>query len=138
MRVFSTVFAASLALSSATSYSQSQTRPQTRAASAARSTITVTVTDRTGKPLSEVQVTMTGPVDRSGETGTDGIVAFQGMPSGAYRLRYDREGSISLEREVTVVGGKPLNVTSALTDAPPPPPPPKPEPAPPPPAAPPP
>jgi hypothetical protein len=49
---------------------------------------------------------------------------------GSYRLRFTREGFVTLERDVTVRSGQPLKVDITMTPAPPPPPPPAcPEPA---------
>jgi mannose-6-phosphate isomerase-like protein (cupin superfamily) len=43
------------------------------------------------------------------------------MRPGTYRLRFEREGSITLEREVTIRGGESAIVEAALSAAPPPP-----------------
>jgi mannose-6-phosphate isomerase-like protein (cupin superfamily) len=91
----------------------------------------VLVTDSTGAPLSDVEVTLTGPAERSGRT-ENGRIAFENLPAGAYRFRFDKDGFISLERELSARGSAPIQVKAALTAAPPPPPPPKPVEAPPP------
>jgi hypothetical protein len=49
---------------------------------------------------------------------------FEGLPAGAYRFRFDREGFVPLERELTGRGGAPIEVKVTLTPAPPPPEPP--------------
>jgi hypothetical protein len=76
-------------------------------------------------------VAASGPVDRAGRTATDGKVAFSSMRAGTYRLRFEHEGFITLEREVAVAS-RVAEVSVALNPAPAPP---KPV-APPPPAAP--
>ncbi len=56
------------------------------------------------------------------------------MRDGAYRLRFEHDGFITLEREITVRAGQPAEIEVALSMAsPPPPPPPQPETPPPPP-----
>jgi mannose-6-phosphate isomerase-like protein (cupin superfamily) len=69
-----------------------------------------------------------------GQTDDSGLITFQNMAAGTYRLRFEHEGFYTLEKEVNLPTGKPLRVTATLSPAPPPPPPPKPEPPPAPPA----
>jgi mannose-6-phosphate isomerase-like protein (cupin superfamily) len=92
--------------------------PRPAARPAATSTITVQVTDTSGLPLGTVQVSAQGPVSREGTTADDGTVRFATMRAGAYRLRLAREGSITLERDVTVRAGEPLLVDVSLSAAP--------------------
>ena len=109
-----------------------QTKPRPPAPAQTPTTITVTVTDRTGAPLADVHVLLTGSLDRSGSTQTNGVVRFDSVRPGIYRLRFEDERFVLLEREVEIRAGQPPpNVSVALTPAPPPPPPP-PAPAPPP------
>lgn len=83
--------------------------PQTakpRAASpAVTTTLSVTVTDGIGAPISGVAVRLSGPVDREGAT-ENGSLRLQGLRSGTYRLRFARDGFITLERDVTVPSGQ--------------------------------
>jgi hypothetical protein len=104
-------------------------RPPT---AAARPSITVLVTDRVGKPLQDVTVKATGPMEREGKTDSDGTIVLRNLNPGTYRLRFDSAGTIPFEREITVAAGRPVKTNAELTAAPPPPPPPKPEPPPPP------
>ena len=53
------------------------------AAGASTTTTTFTVTDLSGAPLADVHVTLTGTLDRSGSTGTNGILKFDGLRPGA-------------------------------------------------------
>ena len=102
--------------------------PQTRPA-AASLTLAVQVTDQSGNPIPDVAVAASGPVDRSATTGRDGTVAFRSMRSGQYRLRFEREGFVTLERE-QMVRPQAAEVSVALNAAPAkpvPPPPPAPE-----------
>jgi mannose-6-phosphate isomerase-like protein (cupin superfamily) len=82
-------------------------------------------------------VTVEGPAHRQATTER-GRIAFENLPAGLYRLRFEREGFVTLERELTARGATPIDVKVTLSPAPEPPPPPPapaPEPAPPPPAA---
>ena len=97
---------------------------QTRQPVAARVTVAVFVTSMDGKPLPEVWVRASGPVDREGSTDPSGTVTFSNVTAGAYRLRFEHNNFVTLERDVAVVG-KPLKTSVALNAAPPPPPPPK-------------
>src|SRR5262245_19892464 len=101
---------------------------------AAPTTITFTVTDPAGAPLSEVRVNLIGALDRSGSTGSDGTIKFDGLRPGPYRLRFTKEGFTLLEREIEIKAGVPPPAPAVtLTPAPPPPappPPPKEEPKP--------
>jgi mannose-6-phosphate isomerase-like protein (cupin superfamily) len=80
--------------------------------------LSVEVTDRTGSPVADAQVALAGPVDRSGSTDASGALAFRGLRAGTYRLRFEREGFTTLEREVIVSARQPVNVSVALTPAP--------------------
>jgi mannose-6-phosphate isomerase-like protein (cupin superfamily) len=68
--------------------------------------------------MPNVQVTAQGPVAREGVTGDDGSIRFANTRAGTYRLRFVREGSITLERDVTVRPGEPLLVDVSLSAAP--------------------
>jgi mannose-6-phosphate isomerase-like protein (cupin superfamily) len=72
------------------------------AAQGASTTATITVTDLSGTPLPDVHVTLTGAIDRSGSTATNGTVKFDGLRPGTYRLRFDKEGYVLFEREIEV------------------------------------
>lgn len=95
----------------------------------------VVVSDASGALINDAKVTLTGPTERTARTEA-GRLAFENLPPGSYRFRFDKDGYISLERELTARGGAPIDVKVALTAAPPPPkpvepvkPPPAPEPA---------
>ena len=92
-----------------------QGQPRARATSVQ---LSVEVTDRSGSPVADVQVALAGPVDRSGTTGANGAVVFQTVRAGTYRLRFERDGFTTLEREVIVSGRQPVNLSVALTSAP--------------------
>jgi mannose-6-phosphate isomerase-like protein (cupin superfamily) len=93
-------------------------RPAVRPAAAA-TTLSFQVTDALGAPLSDVQVTTQAPIARDGVTGPDGSLRFTNMRAGTYRVRFVRNGSITLERDVTVRAGESLAVDVSLNAAPP-------------------
>lgn len=96
-----------------------------------RGTLTLQVTDRLGNALEDIAVTVTGAVDRSGRTDAGGMLTLKTLSPGLYRLRFEHERFITLERDVTVRGATRTEV--ALSPAPPPvspPPPPAPDPPP--------
>ena len=85
-------------------------------------TVTVQVTDGNGTPLADTTVTtVTGVVSREGLTTADGAMRMMNMRPGTYRLRFEREGSITLEREVIIRAGESSTLDVALNAAPPPP-----------------
>ena len=103
------------------------------AASPPSTTATITVTELSGAPIGEVRVTLKGSVDRSGSTQPNGVVRFDGLRPGTFRLHFEKEGFVTFEREIEVRAKQPApDVSVALTPAPPPPapapPPPAPEP----------
>lgn len=101
--------------------SQPQQKPRTAQPSrggGGGSTLTVEVTDKSGNGLAAVHVAAAGPVDRSGETGQTGSIAFRSMRGGTYRLRFEHEGFTTLERELVMRGGQSTTVSVALTAAP--------------------
>ena len=105
-------------------------RTQPRATSTSTTgTLAVQVTDKSGNGIANVAVAVSGPVERSGQTAADGSVSFRSMRAGTYRLRFEHERFITLEREVMMTRG--ADVAVALNPAPPkavapPPPPPAP------------
>ena len=102
-------------------------------------TLNVRVTDRTGNPALEAQISAEGPSTRSGTTDVLGTLTLRTLQPGTYRIRAERMGFVALEKEVVVRAGTQAT-EFALTAAPPvvepPKPTPPPAPAAPPPAAP--
>lgn len=94
----------------------------------APTTATITVTDLSGAPIPEARVNLIGALDRSGSTRPDGTVTFDTLRPGTYRIRIEKDGYITLEREIEIRAGQPAPAPSlALTPAPEPPAPPAPE-----------
>jgi mannose-6-phosphate isomerase-like protein (cupin superfamily) len=87
--------------------------------------MTVLVTDRQGEALADVEVGMTGPMERDGKTDAEGSIAFRNLGAGNYRLRFEHPEFITLEREVSMQAGRALKTSAALNPAPSPPPPPE-------------
>jgi hypothetical protein len=79
--------------------------------------LAVQVTDKSGNGIGDVAVSVTGPVDRSGNTAADGSVTFRSIRGGTYRLRFQHERYITLERDV-VVAPRATEVSVALNPAP--------------------
>ena len=110
---------------------QTKPRPPAAAATVAPTTATITVTDPPGAPLADVRVVLTGSLDRSGSTQSNGTVKFDSLRPGFYRVRFEKEGYVLFEREIEVRAGQPApNPAVVLTPAPAPPPPPPAAPAP--------
>jgi len=104
-------------LTSASLSAQTAPAPATRA-TAKPATITIHATDPLGVPVADATVTITGPVSREGVTAADGSLRLMNMRAGTYRLRFAREGSITLERDLIVRAGESPTVEVALSPAP--------------------
>src|SRR5215210_379428 len=98
---------------------------QRRGAGGGSATLAIVVSDPAGAPISNVLVTVEGAASRSART-EGGRIALENLPSGSYRLRFEHEGFLTLERELTARGGAPVDVKVTLKPAPPPPAPPAP------------
>jgi mannose-6-phosphate isomerase-like protein (cupin superfamily) len=91
--------------------------------------IDLTVSSQTGTLLSGATVSAEGLSSRQGSTGVDGDVILTNVAAGTYRCRIQREGYITLEKDVTVKVGARTAAEAVLSPAPPPPPAPAPAPA---------
>ena len=103
-------------------------KPQARGPRTA--TFAILVTGPDGAQVPNVSVTVTGPASRTART-EGGRIALENLPLGNYRLRFDRDGFVPLERELAARAGAPIDVKVTLTPMPEPPAPPPPPPAPP-------
>src|SRR6187401_1606016 len=81
-------------------------------------TLNVRVTDRTGNPALEAQISAEGPSSRSGTTDVLGTLTLRTLQPGTYRIRAERMGFVALEKEVVVRAGAPMTTEFALTAAP--------------------
>jgi mannose-6-phosphate isomerase-like protein (cupin superfamily) len=92
----------------------------------------VVVRDVSGNPIGAVTVVVSGAAKTQATTASDGTADLTLAP-GTYRLRFEHERFVTLEREVIVRAGQAGDVEVALALAPPPPAPPPPSTPPPPP-----
>ena len=88
-------------------------------------TFAVAVTDPSGAPVSDVKVSVSGAAARPSRTEA-GRIVFERLPVGAYRMRFEKTGFVTFEREVIARGGKPIDVKVTLVPVPGPPAPPPP------------
>lgn len=96
----------------------------------------IVVRNVSGGPIEGVHVAITGAASAEATTNAEGIASLP-LAAGSYRLRFEHDDFITLERDVTVRGLRPAEIVVALNRAPTPPePPPPPPPAPAPPVAP--
>lgn len=96
-------------------------------------TFAINVTDPSGAPVPDVRVTVTGVVTRTSRTER-GRTVFENLPSGQYTLKFEKPGYITVDKEVTGRGAKPIDVAVTMEREPEPEPKPIEKPAPPPPA----
>jgi len=75
------------------------------------------VTDVSGTAIPDVHVIMAGPVSREGTTGRDGGLKVQALKAGTYRIRLESPDFITLEREVAIKAGPPVEVDVTLDRA---------------------
>jgi mannose-6-phosphate isomerase-like protein (cupin superfamily) len=86
-------------------------------------TFAVAVQDAAGAPVPEVKVTVTGAASRTSRT-EGGRIVFEGLPAGAYTFRFEKDGYVTFERELTARGSTPIDVKVTLEKLPAPPSPP--------------
>jgi mannose-6-phosphate isomerase-like protein (cupin superfamily) len=77
--------------------------------------IQVTVRDQAGTPIPFAHVVVTGEVSRTMLTNADGVATLQALPDGTYRLRFERDGFMALERDLTVRAGQTRDFEVQLT-----------------------
>jgi hypothetical protein len=93
--------------------------PQTRRAPATtRGGIAITATSPQGATLPGVQVTISGPTERTDQTDASGQLTFPSLLTGTYRLRFEGEKVTTFEKEVTVQTGRVADVDVMLNPAP--------------------
>jgi mannose-6-phosphate isomerase-like protein (cupin superfamily) len=94
-----------------------------RPAPVAAVTVTITVTDeKGGAPIGNVKVTTSiDGAAKDAQTTAGGIARFLSVKPGEYRLRFEHENYVTLERDI-VVKGIALDLTVPLSAAPAPPP----------------
>jgi hypothetical protein len=142
MRTFIAVLAAGL-VAAAHSAAQAQgttgrgAAPKRPAVAPKPTSARVLVKDQAGAGISGVRLLLSGASTGEFTTGAAGTAIVPDLKDGMYRVRCEREGFITLEREFTLQGATWNPIDIVLDPAPPPPPPPPaPTPPPPPPLAP--
>lgn len=83
-------------------------------------TLAIAVADPSGTPVGDVRVTLTaatGSLSRTSRTER-GRTVFENLPAGEYRLRFEKNGYIALERDVTGRGARPIEVKVTLAPEP--------------------
>jgi mannose-6-phosphate isomerase-like protein (cupin superfamily) len=86
---------------------------------AGRPLLVLQVTDSKGEGVGEVTVRASGPLERVAKTNADGSLRLPNLRPGVYRLRFEREGFVTFEREVTLPsGGRPTELDVTLAEAP--------------------
>lgn len=98
---------------------------QRRGAAKGNVSFAVAVTDPAGQPIPNVVVTVEGAAQRTART-EGGRIALEGLPPGNYLLRFEHEGFVTVERELSARGARPVDVKVTLKPLPAPPPPPAP------------
>ena len=96
-----------------------RTTPAAPTAATGRGNLTIFVTDTAGAPLRDVRIQAFGPTDRSGTTDSGGSLRLNGVQVATYRLRFNGEGLVEFEREVTLRAGQTTEVDVTLRAAPP-------------------
>lgn len=79
-------------------------------------TLAVVVSDPDGDGIPLVLVSVDGPEQRQARTER-GRIVFEKLPPGLYRLRFEHEGFVTLERELTARAGAPTEVKVTLSPA---------------------
>jgi hypothetical protein len=82
----------------------------------------VIVRDRSGTPLRDVRVSVSGNATQEIVTDASGTASLGTLRDGSYRLRMERDGFITLERDITVRAVQPSTIEVALSFSPPSPP----------------
>jgi mannose-6-phosphate isomerase-like protein (cupin superfamily) len=83
-------------------------------------TLAVVVSDPDGAGIPLVVVSVEGPAQRAART-EGGRIVFEAVPAGLYRLRFEHERFVTLERELTARAGAPTEVKVTLNPVPAPP-----------------
>ncbi len=81
------------------------------------SSVEIHVIDASGSPLESARINIEGITKYERETGTLGRVTFLKVKAGTYTATVERDGFVPLDREFTVVQGKPIVVKAMLAPA---------------------
>lgn len=103
-----------------------QARQRRKAPAPKTATFAILVTDPAGDQIPNVRVLVEGPTPRTTRT-EGGRIALENLVPGEYLIRFEKDGFVPLERQLTARAGAPIEVKATLNPLPEPPPPPKPE-----------
>ena len=93
--------------------------PRPRPSGTAATTALLFITDGSGRPIENVTVTVTGPVDREVKSPPSGPTRIDGLRAGTYRVRFAHEKFITFEKELAWRAGTvPPELTITLNPAP--------------------
>jgi quercetin dioxygenase-like cupin family protein len=115
-----------LSVSIASVSAQGRGRGRGTATAAKEVSARVIVRDQAGAPLDAVRLTLSGATSGEFSTGAAGSAIIPNLKPGTYRLRCERDGYVTLEREFIVGTALMTPVDIVLSEAPPPPKPPEP------------
>lgn len=97
--------------------STTATAAQTTPSSARYGSIDLTVTSQSGAFLADAHVRAEGPTSRQGSTGADGETVLANVTAGTYRCRIQRDGYVTLEKELVVKTGARTTAEAVLSPA---------------------
>lgn len=103
-----------LAVTAGTATQAQPPPPRRRVAPARTGSLQIVVRDQSGTPLADAHVVASGPTIRETTTNAAGTATLASMRDGSYRLRFERDGFITLERDVTLRNGQPAEIAVAL------------------------
>lgn len=112
-------------------YAQGRGRGGSPTAAPRQTTVRVLVHDTDGASIDGARVSLSGDASAEFTTAGAGLVIMPNLADGTYRVRCEKDGFVTLEREFTIKAGTPSSVELVMNSrpAPPPPPPQKPAPA---------
>src|SRR5262245_1398871 len=70
----------------------------------------VIVRDVSGTPLAGAKVIVAGPANLEATTDEKGAASIGPLKDGMYRFRFELEGYVTLERDITVRAGQPAEI----------------------------
>jgi len=95
-----------------------------RTAAPRDTTVRVLVRDTDGASVDNAHISLSGDASAEFTTAGAGLAIIPNLNDGSYRLRCEKEGYVTLERDFTVKGGTPTTIDLTLNAQPAPPPPP--------------
>jgi Cupin domain/Carboxypeptidase regulatory-like domain len=109
-------------------YAQGRGRAGSRPAAPRETTVRVLVRTTDGSSIDGVRVSLSGDASAEFTTAGAGLVILPNLTDGTYRVRCEKEGLVTVEREFAVKAGAPASIELVMNSQPPAPPPPQPPP----------